>query len=139
MHMVLHWDDERHHNLDGILTVVLVGSIVAFMLAWYFEVLPYNTLILTMLPVGLSHWYQRKLRKLFKTYGGASVTVGSNKLVLSKPDQDFEVAIKFRDIQSVKPGRWLLLNKVKLTLKDGREVELVNLLNQDEILKKINP
>ena len=136
--MILHWDDERYHNLDTILTVVLVASVVGFMFAWYFEALPYNILILTILPVGLSHWYKRKLEKLFKTYGGADVTVGSKDLILSKPDQGFEVIVKFREITSVKCSRWLLLDKMKLSLKGEREVVLVNFLNQNTILSKIN-
>ena len=136
--MVLYWNDERYHNLDTIVTAFLFVSIAGIMFSWYLDALPNKLLIITILPVGLSHWYKRKLEKLLKTYGGADVTVGSKDLILSKPDQGFEISIKFREITSVKCSRWLLLDKMKLSLKGEREVVLVNFLNQNAIVSKIN-
>lgn len=135
--MLLHWDDRKYHTLDVILTVVLLAGVVAFVVAWYFELLPPRWLPLTVLPVALSQWYKYRLQKLFKTYGGAYVTVENNRLVLSKPDQDFEKAIKFREIQTVSPGRWLLLEKLTLSLKDGHKVDLINFHEQSAILDRI--
>ena len=131
--MLLHWDDDRYHKLDLMLTVALVASIAAFLVAWYYEVIPYRLLVVSVVPVGLSHWYKRKLERLFKTYGGAYVTVESNKLTLSKPDQDFEKVIRFREIRSVKSGHWLLLEKMILSLNDGHEVVLINFYGQRAI------
>lgn len=136
--MLLCWDDEQYHRLDLVLNLVLVAGIAAFMLAWYFELLPYSMLAITVVPVGVAHWYKRRLEKLFKTYGGAYVTVESKRLVLSKPEQDFEVRIRFRDIQSANSGHWLLLDRLKLSLKDGQKLELVNFSNQNVILEQLN-
>lgn len=135
--MLLHWDDEKYHKLDVMLNAVLITSVVAFMLAWYYKVIPYNLLVFTIVPVGLVHWYKRKLERFFKTYGGAYITVESNKLILSKPDQGFEKVIKFREIRSARSGHWLLLEKMTLSLNDGHEVELINFHEQNAILGKI--
>ncbi len=136
--MVLDWNKERYQRVDAALGTVLLVSIAAFMYAWYFDALPNRLLVITILPVGLAHWYKRKLEKLLKIYGGAQVTVDDKKLILSKPNQNYEATIRFRDIMSVKSAHWLFLDTIKLSLKGDREVMLINFRNQKSILSKIN-
>ena len=136
--MVLRWNNEKYQKVDTAVSIVLLTSIVAFMLVWYFNALSNSMLMVTVLPIGLAHWYKRKLEKLLKVYGGAQVTVESNKLILSKPEQNYEATIKFREITSVNSTHWLFLDKMKLSLKGNREIELVNICDQKSILDKIS-
>ncbi len=136
--MVLHWDKKKYHRVDVAVSVLLLATIGGFMFAWYFELIPGNMLFVAILPLGLAHWYKRKLEKLLKTYGGAQVTVENDKLILLKPYQDYEATIRFREIMSVESTRWLFLDKMKLSLRGNREIELVNFRDQRSILSKLN-
>lgn len=136
--MVLHWDKQKYQKVDTVVSIFLLATIVGFMFAWYFDVMPGNMLFVAILPVGMAHWYKLKLEKLLKAYGGAQVAVENKKLILLKPYQDFEATIKFHEITSVKSTRWLFLDKMILTLKGNREVTLVNFHDQNSILDKLN-
>ncbi len=136
--MISVWDKVKYQRVDGFVSVILLGSIVGSMAAWYYDAVPNQVLLITILPIGLAHWYKRKLEKLLKTFGGAHVEVDDKGVRLSKPDQGYETTIKFHEITAVESSRWLFLDKAKLTLKRDREVELVNLSDQDLILEKIN-
>ena len=136
--MVLFWNKERYQRVDTVVSVVMLAGIAGFMYAWYFDVLPGSTIAITILPVGLAHWYKRKLEKLLKTYGGAQVTVDDDRLTLSKPNQDYEAIVRFHEIRSIKSIHWLFLEKMSLSLKGNREIELVNFCDQKAIQSKIN-
>ncbi len=132
------WNRVKYQRVDGLVSAVLLGSIVGSMTAWYYDAVSNPVLLITIIPIGLAHWYKRKLEKLLKVFGGAHVVVDEKGLTLSKPDQDYEARIKFHEIIDVKLSRWLFLDRAILTLKRGREVELVNLCDQKLILDKIN-
>jgi hypothetical protein len=136
--MVLHWDKKKYQRVDGAVSVFLLATIGGFMSAWHFEVIPGNMLFVAILPLGLAHWYKRKLKKLLKTYAGAQVAVENDKLILLKPHQDYEATIRFREIWKVESTRWLFLDKMKLFLRGNREIELVNFRDQKSILSKLN-
>ncbi len=136
--MISVWNRERYQRVDGIVSLVLLGSIMGSMTAWYFDAVSNQVLLLTIIPIGLAHWCKRRLEKLLKTFGGAHVVVDHKGLTLSKPDQGYETTIRFHEILSVEPSRWLFLDRAKLKLKRDREVELVNLSDQDLILERIN-
>ncbi len=136
--MVLDWDKKKYHRVDLAVSVFLLATIGGFMSAWYFEIIPANALFIAILPLGLAHWYKRKLEKMLKTYGGAQVAVENDKLILLKPYQDYRATIKFREIRSVESTRWLLFDKIKLSLRGSREIELVNFCDQKSILNKLN-
>jgi hypothetical protein len=135
--MLLHWNKERYQKVDTVVSIILLAGIAGFIYAWYFNTLQGGMLIITILPIGLAHWYKRKLEKLLKIYGGAQIDVGNKKLVLLKPGQNYEATINFREITSVKSTRWLFLDKIKLTIKGNREIELINFHDQTSILGKI--
>jgi len=132
------WNRVKYQRVDGLVSAVLLGSIVGSMTAWYYDAVPNQVLLITIIPIGLAHWYKRKLEKLLKVFGGAHVVVDEKGLTLSKPDQDYEAKIRFHEIIDVKPSSWLFLDRAMLTLKRGREIELVNLCDQKLILDKIN-
>jgi hypothetical protein len=136
--MVLHWNTEKYQRVDAVVSIFLLATVAGSMFAWYFDVLPSKMLFIAILPVGLAHWYKRKLEKLLKAYGGAQVAVESNKLILLKPYQDYKATIRFREITSVQSTRWLFLDKMKLSLKGNREVVLINFRDQKSILSKLN-
>jgi hypothetical protein len=124
--------------VDAVVSIALIATIVGFMLAWYFGLLTNNLLFVAIVPVGLLHWYKRKLEKLLKVYGGAQVALENKRLVLLKPYQNYEAAIRFNEIISVQSGHWLFLDKMKLSLKGNRQIELINFNDQDLILSRLN-
>ncbi|MES9879826.1 MAG: hypothetical protein ABW185_02995 [Sedimenticola sp.] len=136
--MVLHWNKEKYQRVNIAVTSIFFATIAGVMFTWYFDAIPSKMLVITILPVGLAHWYKLKLDKLFKAFGGAQIAVEKNRLILSKPDQDFEASIRFREILSVQSTHWLFLDKMKLYLKGNREVVLVNFRDQKSILSLIN-
>jgi len=132
------WNKVKYQRVDGFVSIILLGSIAGSMTAWYYDLVPNQVLLITIIPIGLAHWSKRKLENLLKVFGGAHVVVDDKGLTLSKPDQDYEATIRFHEITSVKSSHWLFLDKMILTLKRNREVELVNLCDQKLILDKIN-
>ncbi len=136
--MISVWNKVKYQRVDGVISVILLGSIAGAMAAWYYDAVSTPLLLLTIIPIGLAHWYKRKLEKLLKTFGGAHVVVDDKGITLSKPDQDYETTIKFHEITAVESSHWLFLDRARLTLKRDREVVLVNLSDQDLILERIN-
>ncbi len=136
--MVLLWNNERHQKVNTIVSIILLAGIAGFMYSWYFNVLTNKLLIITILPVGVAHWYNRKLENLLQTHDGAQIAIEKKRLIVSRPNQAYETTIKFREIVSVKSTHWLFLEKMKLSLKGNKEIELINFNNQKLILNKIN-
>jgi len=136
--MISVWNRVKYQRVDALVSVILLGSIVGAMTAWYYDAVPNQVLLMTIIPIGLAHWCKRKLEKLLKIFGGAHVAIDDKGLILSKPDQDYEAKIRFHEIIDVKASSWLFLDKAILTLKRDREIELVNLCDQKLILDKIN-
>jgi len=132
------WNKTKYQRVDGLVSFLLLGSIAGSMAAWYYDAVPNEVLLITIIPIGLAHWSKRKLEKLLKVFGGAHVVVDDKGLTLSKPNLDYEIIIKFHEITEVKTSHWLFLDKAILTLKRNREVELVNLCDQKLILDKIS-
>ncbi|MCW8826044.1 MAG: hypothetical protein OQK78_06435 [Gammaproteobacteria bacterium] len=135
--MLLEWNREKYQRVDGVVSLFLLVTIGGFMSAWFFGYLQSHLLFVAIVPVGLAHMYKRRLEKLLKAFGGAQVSVEDKKLILLKPYQDYEAIIRFRDITGVKASRWLTLDKMKLSLKGGKEIELINFCNQNAILGRI--
>jgi len=136
--MVLHWNNERYQKVNMLVSIILLGGIAGVMYSWYFNVLTNKLLIFAIIPVGLAHLYNRKLESLLQTHDGAQIKIEKKRLILTRPNQDYEAIIKFRDIVSVKSSHWLFLEKIKLSLKSDKEIELINFNNQKSILNKIN-
>lgn len=136
--MTLDWNKTKYQKVDAFVSIFLLATIAITMLAWYFDILHGNTLIVAIVPVGLAHWYKRKLEKLLKSFGGAQIEVEEKKLILLKPYQNYKAIIRFRDITSVKSTQWLSLDKIVLSLKDNKEITLINFDNQKIILDKLN-
>jgi len=136
--MILLWNKERYQKVDTLVSITLLACIAWFMYAWYFDVLPISLLTLTILPVGLAHWSKRKLEKLLKVFGGAHISVDEKKLTLSKPNQNYEAIVWFKNITSVKSSHWLFMEKMILSLKGDKEVMLINFRDQKLLLNKIN-
>jgi len=136
--MVLHWDNERYQKIHIAVSLILVASIAGFMYIWFFYTLPTKIMVISILPVGIAHWYSRKLDKLFKVYGNAQVAVDKKTLTLTKKNQQHEAAIRFHEIIAVESTHWLFLNKMKVILKNNREVLLVNLCDHKLLEEKIN-
>ena len=135
--MLLDWNREKYQRVDTVVSIFLLATIGGVMVAWYFDLLQNNLLFVAILPVGLAHWYKRKLEKMLKAYGGAQVSVEKNKIILLKPYQDYEATILFREITAVKSSHWMFLNKIVLSLKGNREIELINFRDQDLILSRL--
>jgi len=136
--MILNWNRAKYQKVDMVISVTLLTTIAGFMVAWYFDLLSSNLLFIAIVPVGLLHWYKRKLEKLLKVFGGAQVALEEKRLILLKPYQNYKATIRFHEIISVQSSHWLLLDKMKLSLKGNREIELINFNNQNLILNKLN-
>ena len=136
--MVLDWNNERYQRVNTGVSILLLAFIVGCMYSWYYDVLSNKVLLFLVLPIGLLHWYNRKLEKLLEDHDGAQIDIDNKKLVLSKPNQDYEVTIKFRNIVSVKLSHWLFLEVINLSLKGNKEINLINFHNSKSILGKIN-
>lgn len=137
--MVLEWDKDKYKRVDGVVSVILLLSIVWLLYAWYFSVVPNSILALSIIPVGVTQLYKRKLEKLLKTYGGSQIKIDGKRLTLLKPNQGYEAKISLRKIASVKASSWLFLDKITVYLNDNKEIELINFCDQKNILCKINP
>jgi len=136
--MVLDWNNERYQKVNAAVSILLLAFIVGCMYSWYYDLLPNKVLLFLILPIGLLHWYNRKLETVLKDHDGAQITIDNKKLTLSKPNQDYEVTIKFRNIVSMKLSHWLFLEVINLSLKDNKEINLINFQNSKLILSKIN-
>ena len=115
--MVLDWDNVRHQRVNAVVSVLLLALIVGCMYSWYYDLLSNKILLFFVLPIGLLHWYNRKLETLLKDHDGAQIDIDNKKLILTKPNQDYEVTIKFRSIVAVKLSHWLFLEVINLSLK----------------------
>lgn len=136
--MTLDWNKTKYQKVDAFVSIFLLATIAITMLAWYFDILQGNALVAAIFPVGLAHWYKRKLEKLLKSFGGAQIEVEEKKLILLKPYQNYKAIIRFRDITSVKSSQWLSLDKIILSLKNDKEITLINFDNQNLILEKLS-
>jgi len=136
--MVLDWNNEKHQRVNTGVSILLLAFIVGCMYSWYYDLLSNEILLFLVLPIGLLHWYNRKLETVLKDHDGAQITIDNKKLTLSKPNQDYEVTIKFRKIVSAKLSHWLFLEVINLSLKDNKEINLINFHNSKSILSKIN-
>jgi len=136
--MVLNWNNEKHQRVNTGVSILLLAFIVGCMYSWYYELLSNKLLLIFVLPIGLLHWYNRKLETVLKDHDGAQIVFDNKKLTLSKPNHDYEVTIKFRNIASVKLSHWLFLEIINLSLKGDKEINLINFQNSKSVLSKIN-
>ena len=136
--MVLDWNNEKYQRVNTGVSILLLAFIVGCMYSWYYDVLSNKVLLILVLPIGLLHWYNRKLEAVLKDHDGAQIDIDNKKLILSKPNQDYEVTIKLRNIVSVKLSHWLFLDVINLSLKGNKEINLINFNDSKSILSKIN-
>jgi hypothetical protein len=136
--MVLDWNNEKYQRVNAGVSVLLLAFIVGCMYSWYYDLLPNELLLILVLPIGLLHWYNRKLEALLQDHDGAQIIFDNKKLTLSKPYQEYEVTIKFRNIVSVKLSHWLFLEVINLSLKGDKEINLINFRNSQSVLSKMN-
>jgi len=136
--MVLEWDKSKYKRVDTVVSIILLSSIAWLLYAWYFSVVPNEILALSIIPVAVLQLYKRKLEKLLKIYGGSQIKIDDKRLTLVKPNQGYEAKISLRKIVAVKTSRWLFLDKTILSLKDNKEIELINFCDQNNLLGKIN-
>lgn len=136
--MVLEWDNEKHQRVVTGIGTLFLACIAGCMYSWYFDVLSNKALLFFVLPVGLLHWFNMKLETVLKDHDGAQIDIDNKKLILSKPNHEYEVTIKFRNIVSVKLSHWLFLEVINLSLKGDKEINLINFHNSKSILSKIN-
>jgi len=136
--MVLDWNNEKHQKVTTGIGILFLAFIAGCMYSWYFEVLSNKALLFFVLPIGLLHWFNMKLETVLKDHDGAQIAIDNKKLTLSKPNQEYEVTIKFRNIVSAKLSHWLFLEVINLSLKSNKEINLINFHNSKTILSKIN-
>jgi hypothetical protein len=136
--MVLDWNNEKYQKVNAAVSILLLAFIVGCMYSWYYDVLSNKVLLFMALPIGLLHWYNRKLEAVLKDHDGAQIVIDNKKLTLLKPNQDYEAIIKFRNIVSVKLSHWLFLEVINVSLKGNKEINLINFSNSKSILNKIN-
>ena len=126
------WDNdyfEQRHSLNNKIQLGLIGLAVGLMLMDL-------TKIYTLLPLAaILFWVsfqQRNLDSLREEFEDASIALSPRSMLLSKPMEESEERIQFRDIDALEKKEKGKHTTIILTLKDERELQLAGFIDANE-------